>query len=713
MKCAEVTSGAPPACERMGDIRFEPYLDRVAHARVPRRALRDLDDAGVVSALAAASRAGDPYLANVLATEALNRARLKDAVTRTMLDGVYALDLAGNVSFLNPSAAKMLGRTPDELLGQDGHAAIHATGPGGEPMPRESCAVLRVLETATPAIVEEAWFRRADGTTFLVSYKAAPILHEGEPAGVVVVFHDASQMEQRHVATKRALAGFRWLFEDLPGMCFAVDEDLRIRQANAFGARSLGYEPRELVGTPILELIEPADRTRIAGLFAALRPEGPTYCSWETAKLRRDGARLWVKESVRLTTDTDGKPIYITFCQDISAHKAAERRLADQEQRYRSLFEHNPDAVFAIDLDGHFVDANPATARVTGHDMSALMGHAFAPFVHPEDIERVMTHFERAARGEAQHYDARLVGADGLVRHLRVANMPMVAGGRVVGVYGIAEDVTEARLRAEEIRQLNARLTALNEELEQRVAARTRDLQLANQELESFAYTVSHDLRAPLRGITEYARALDEDLADRLSPQETAMVVSIRTQAARLSDMVSGLLEMARLGKADISRENVDVTLVAEQVIAWLREQDPQRAVETVVQPGLRADADPRLVRVLMENLLRNAWKFTGGTLQPRIEVGGRSIDGARAFYVRDNGVGFDMAYAGRLFRPFQRLHEAGRFEGTGVGLATVRRIAERHGGRVWAESAPGMGATFWFTLADERAPRLPRTEAP
>ncbi|HLT44172.1 MAG TPA: ATP-binding protein, partial [Luteimonas sp.] len=252
------------------------------------------------------------------------------------------------------------------------------------------------------------------------------------------------------------------------------------------------------------------------------------------------------------------------------------------------------------------------------------------------------------------------------------------------------EDVTD-RLRAE------AQVLALNRTLEARVQARTRELTSANQDLESFAYSVSHDLRAPLRAIDGFSRLLLERHGEAIGEDGREHLVRVRNAAARMGSLIESLLKMARLGRGGLKPAALDLSRMAAEVVAELRSNEPGREVDVVIEPGLSATGDPHLVRNLLENLLANAWKFTRDQVQPRIEVG---RDGEE-FFVRDNGAGFPAAYADKLFRPFQRLHAQEQFAGDGIGLASVKRIVERHGGTIRAEGAEGEGATFHFTLPE------------
>jgi signal transduction histidine kinase len=235
---------------------------------------------------------------------------------------------------------------------------------------------------------------------------------------------------------------------------------------------------------------------------------------------------------------------------------------------------------------------------------------------------------------------------------------------------------------------------------EERVHERTVQLQAAISELEAFSYSVSHDLRAPLRSIAGFSQALIEDAGPSLSGDARDDIARIIAAAGRMDHLINDLLTLSMVTRAEMSRESVDLSEMANRIVAELADMSPSRPVITTVAPGMVAHGDPRLVRVALENLLTNAWKFTSRRERACIEVGQRDDDGASpVFFVRDNGVGFDPAFADKLFGPFQRLHDASDFPGTGIGLATVRRIVLRHGGRVWAESRPGQGACFLFTL--------------
>jgi len=253
--------------------------------------------------------------------------------------------------------------------------------------------------------------------------------------------------------------------------------------------------------------------------------------------------------------------------------------------------------------------------------------------------------------------------------------------------------------KAEALRA-EAEIHQLNIDLEQRVLERTAELQAANRELETFSYSVSHDLRAPLRAIDGFSQAVIEDYADKLGDQGRDYLNRVRTATQHMGHLIDDLIKLARVARAEMQREAVDLSALAGSVLASLQASEPARKVDWHIEPGLTASGDANLLRVVLDNLLGNAWKFTGKQASARIELGVlRQAGSEQAYFVRDNGVGFDMTYAGKLFGAFQRLHTMSEFPGTGIGLATVQRIIHRHGGRVWAEGVAGKGATFYFSL--------------
>jgi signal transduction histidine kinase len=285
---------------------------------------------------------------------------------------------------------------------------------------------------------------------------------------------------------------------------------------------------------------------------------------------------------------------------------------------------------------------------------------------------------------------------DGAVRVSRgdlAHRIPVVADdevGKLTATFNrMTDDLATSRARIEE----------LNADLERRVIERTGQLEAANKELEAFSYSVSHDLRAPLRGIDGFSQALVEEYADRLDEPGRHYLTRVRAAARHMAHLIEDLLNLSRVTRSELHRVMVDLSAIGRAVATELQRTQPDRRVTFEIEPGLTVYGDPGLLRVALENLLGNSWKFTRKHAGARIELGSTRRDGEPIFFVRDDGAGFDMAYADKLFQPFQRLHSTEEFEGTGIGLATVQRIVHRHAGRVWGEGAVERGATFYFTI--------------
>jgi PAS domain S-box-containing protein len=304
-----------------------------------------------------------------------------------------------------------------------------------------------------------------------------------------------------------------------------------------------------------------------------------------------------------------------------------------------------------------------------------------------------------AAEGKSVQYEETAQSADGERTYISVKFPVLDSAGEPYAVCGISTDITERKRAEDEIRHLNANL-------ELGVRQRTAELENSNKELDAFAYSVSHDLRAPLRSLHGFSDALLEDYADILDDVGKDYLHRLQRNVGRMGRMIDDLLNLSRATRAELERREVDLTAMSHEIVADMRAADPDREVTLTVPDGLTADADPHLLRLAMHNLLANAWKFTAKRPDATIEVGRFERSGETFFFVRDNGVGFDMSYAGKLFDAFQRLHTTSEFEGTGIGLAIVARVVRRHGGRIQAEAEIDHGATFYFNLSTAKGTR-------
>ena len=348
----------------------------------------------------------------------------------------------------------------------------------------------------------------------------------------------------------------------------------------------------------------------------------------------------------------------------------------------RSLIEASQDPLVTISPDGKIMDVNHATTQATGISRDKLIGTDFSAYF--TDALKAREGYRQVfEQGHVTDYPLTMQHVDGrMMDVLYNASVYKDERGNVLGVVAAARDVTAQK------------------EAEREIQRRTAELQAANQELEAFSYSVSHDLRAPLRAIDGFSLALMEDFSDKLDDTARKYLERVRAATQRMGLLIDDMLALSRITRAEMRHETVNLSHLAAEVLAELQKGEPDRHVKCRVQEGLQAEGDPHLLRIVMDNLLGNAWKYSSKQPEAQIEFGAiQAADGTREYFVRDNGAGFDMTYAGKLFGAFQRLHPAAEFAGTGVGLATVQRVIHRHGGTVRGEGKPGEGATFSFTL--------------
>jgi PAS domain S-box-containing protein len=378
--------------------------------------------------------------------------------------------------------------------------------------------------------------------------------------------------------------------------------------------------------------------------------------------------------------------------QHWTARDQGERAVRGSEARFRGLLDSAPDAIVITDRDGRIIFVNGQSERLFGYRRADMIDRKVEMLVPERYRKDHMLHRDgyindpkpRQMGGGMDLYGVRRDGTEFPI----AISLSSVDTEQGLAVFADIRDVTEQRAAERKLQELNERLGRDNAELES-----------LNKELEAFSYSVSHDLRAPLRAVDGFSQALLEDAGDKLDKTGRQHLTRVRAAAQRMGMLIDDLIKLARVTRTEMNVEPVDLSAIARTVAEELKQSAPSRQVEIEVAPGLNAQGDPRLLRVALENLLGNAWKFTAGRTPARIAFGQEQLDGAPAYFVRDNGVGFDMAYAGKLFGAFQRLHDARDFAGTGIGLATVQRIIHKHGGRIWAESQPDKGATFRFTL--------------
>lgn len=485
---------------------------------------------------------------------------------------------------------------------------------------------------------------------------------------------------------------YRSLFELNPHPVWVYDRaTLCFLAVNAAAIHDYGYSRDEFLSMTLKDIRPPEDVPVLMKRLSAYHDSRRSVSIWR--HLRKSGQLMDVEISSHGLI-FDGCQAELVIAVDITKRKRAEEALRQSEERLRLMIDSAKDyAIYTLDREGKVTSWNAGAERIKGYSAEEITGLHFSRFFTPPDIrskhpEHLLQQARTEGRAQDEGWRVRKDGsrfwADGILAAL------VDAEGRALGFAKITRDLTERKQNEERMRSLNT-------ELEQR----NLELTAVNNELESFSYSVSHDLRAPLRAIDGFSAALVEDCRDTLNPQGMEYLQRVRAATARMGQLIDDLLKLARTARCRMLREPVDLSALAGQIARDLQQTEPSRQMQFTIASGVMVKGDRGLLRIMLENLLGNAWKFTSRTPEARIEFGVRQSGKKITCFIADNGAGFDMKYADKLFGAFQRLHESTEFPGTGIGLATVQRIIHRHGGQIWASSEVDKGATFSFVLAN------------
>jgi len=638
--------------------------------------------------------------------------RLIEGSYRELIQGlpaaVYTCDAQGCIVLYNQAAVDLWGRKPE--IGKDqwcGSWRIYR--PDGSPLPLDECPMAVCLREGRAVRGEEIVIERPDGSRRHVLPHPEPLFDaSGAVVGAVNMLIDITERQE----AERARAHLAAIVTSSDAAIVGKNLQGVVTSWNRAAEQLFGFSAEEMIGQPVLRIIPPNRRDEETKILERIA-RGQAVEPYETIRRRKDGTEVTISLTVSPIIDSHGRVIGASkIARDISEHKRAEQALLQSRQDLRRALEYQEavvnnmgEGLYTVNREGIVTSMNPAAEKLFGWTSDEVLGRKMHDVTHYK--HRDGTPFPAAECAGLQvlqmgtpltNHEDVFVRKDGSCFDVLYSSSPIRAGGEIVGLVVVFRDISERKRAEEALRDRDRALTIANDELTQQSEA----LSEVNNELQSFSYSVSHDLRAPLRTIDAFVRIVEEDHGAHLNSEAQRCMGIVKKAARQAGELIDDLLEFSRLGRIGMDIRPVKMTELAQEVANELQCTQEGRVIDLQIGDLPLCQGDWRLLKLVWENLLTNAFKYTRPRTAAQIEVGwlpdDRQAD-ASVYYVRDNGVGFDMKYVHKLFGVFQRLHLKEEFDGTGVGLAIVQRIVRRHGGRVWGEGKTDGGATFFFSL--------------
>lgn len=610
-------------------------------------------------------------------------------IVESAMDAIITVDENQTILLFNRAAEKMFLCSSSQALGQTLDCFI--------PQRFRSAHIQHIqtfgktgISNRGMAVARAIYGLRFDGEEFPVEASISQVESAGRKFFTVIMRDITERVRAEENQAKLAA-----IVESSNDAIISKKFDGKILSWNRGAEKIFGYSAKEIIGENILTLF-PSDKFNEENEIIQKIKRNERIQAFETVRLNKNKQPILVSLSYSPIKNREGEVIAVSIiAQDITEQKTTQIALKESQARFSQLVESSIIGIIIAKLDGTVLESNDVFLEMLGFERKDILLRKLnlrenTPTEFQIEDERAIAEIKKTSSVNPR--EKAYIRKDGSI-------IPVLVGGKLLE--GSNDTVIAFVLDISEQKRVSEELKSLNETLERRVIERTEQLEAVNKELEAFSYTVSHDLRAPLRHINGFSQALLEDYSDRLDDTGKGFLNEVRNASQEMAQLIDDVLRLARVTRSEIQKEKVNLSDLAEKILDDLKKLDSHRKVTINIEKELIVYGDKRLLKIMLDNLLGNAWKFTSKNENARIEFGCDQSSSEKTYFVRDNGAGFEMAYIDKLFGVFQRLHTNEEFEGTGIGLATVQRIISRHGGNVWAVGEKNKGAVIYFNFRD------------